>query len=116
MYNELTFTLAEFVRVLIAICTAIITISGATAVIVKMANAIKKPNKEQNERLESLEHIVKKHDEWFGSDKKRFESLEDGNRVTQQALLALLDHGIDGNNVKQMSEAKEALQKHLIDK
>lgn len=33
-----------------------------------------------------------------------------------EAQLALLDHGIDGNNVKQMQEAKEVLQKYLIER
>ena len=37
-------------------------------------------------------------------------------RVSQQALLALLDHSLDGNNVKQMEEAKDAIQKHLLNK
>ena len=32
------------------------------------------------------------------------------------ALLALLDHGIDGNNISQMQEAKTALQNHLINR
>ena len=37
-------------------------------------------------------------------------------RVSQQALLALLDHSIDGNNVDQMRAAKIAIQKHLLNK
>jgi len=49
-------------------------------------------------------------------DKKRLDSLDEGNRATQRALLALLDHGIDGNNIEQMQHAKEALQNHLINR
>ena len=32
------------------------------------------------------------------------------------ALLALLDHGIDGNNIEQMKQAKEDLQRHLVER
>ena len=49
-------------------------------------------------------------------DNNRLESIEEGNRATQRALLALLDHGIDGNNIKQMQDAKETLQNHLINR
>ena len=49
-------------------------------------------------------------------DVNRFDAIEAGNRVTQLAILALLDHGIDGNNVKQMQDAKEELQNHLINR
>ena len=43
-------------------------------------------------------------------------AIDDSNRVTQLALLALLDHGIDGNNLEQMQHAKEVLQQHLINR
>ena len=36
--------------------------------------------------------------------------------VLFQTLLALLDHGIDGNNITQMEAAKKAVQEYLIDK
>ena len=50
------------------------------------------------------------------ADTTHLGKLDEGNRVTQQALLALLDHGIDGNNTEQMQHAKEALQQYLIDR
>ena len=34
--------------------------------------------------------------------------------VVMQALLALLSHGIDGNSVEPMKEAKAILKKYLI--
>ena len=48
------------------------------------------------------------------NDKLRLDRMGDGQHVTMQALLALLDHNLDGNNIDQMQKAKEALQKHLI--
>ena len=43
-------------------------------------------------------------------------SVDGAYHVLFQTLLALLDHGIDGNNIKQMEEAKKAVQSYLIDK
>jgi hypothetical protein len=52
----------------------------------------------------------------LNNDNDRLESLDEGSRVTQRAILALLDHGIDGNNIDQMQDAKKALQSHLINR
>lgn len=48
------------------------------------------------------------------NDKQRLDRMDEGQHVTMQALLALLDHNLDGNNIDQMQQAKKALQKHLI--
>ena len=48
------------------------------------------------------------------NDKLRLDRMDEGQRVTMQALLALLDHNLDGNNIDQMQKAKKDLQKHLI--
>ena len=76
--------------------------------------AAKAPNDQQNERLNALEDWRKEVDRKLNRDNDRLQDIDSGNRVTQRALLALLDHGIDGNNIKQMQDAKEALQDHLI--
>ena len=50
------------------------------------------------------------------NDKKRLEEMEQGNKVTQRAILALLSHGIDGNDIEAMKAAKKELQDFLIGK
>ena len=52
----------------------------------------------------------------LSNDKKQLDEIHDGLRASYQAQLALLDHGIDGNNIKQMQDAKTVLQKHLINR
>ena len=41
---------------------------------------------------------------------------EEGNKYTQKALLALLAHAIDGNNVEQLRKAEDDLKNYLIDR
>ena len=101
---------------LLALCGAIATIGNAVEKTIKVWKAAKAPNVEQNDRLNALEKWKEEVDEILTRDLKRFESLDIGNRVTQRALLALLDHGIDGNNIEQMQHAKEELQNHLINR
>ncbi len=95
---------------------AIVLLSNAAEKIVKVVKAAKAPNHQQNQRLEVLEEWRKKVDIKLDNDKKHLDAIDESNRVTQVALLALLDHGIDGNNTKQMQHAKEELQNHLINR
>lgn len=97
-----------------AVLAAIVLISNAAEKIVQAVKAAKAPNNQQNERLSALEDWRKEVDRKLVRDNDRLQDIDSGNRVTQRALLALLDHGIDGNNIKQMQDAKEALQDHLI--
>lgn len=102
--------------VLLALAGAINTIGSAVEKLVKARNAAKAPNDEQNARLNELELWRASVDRKLDNDKKHLDSIDVGNRVTQLALLALLDHGIDGNNIDQMQHAKEELQQHLINR
>lgn len=97
-----------------AVLAAIVLISNAAEKIVHAWKAAKAPNDEQNSRLNALEDWRKEVDRKLLRDHDRLEGIDNGNRVVQRALLALLDHGIDGNNIRQMQDAKEALQDHLI--
>lgn len=100
----------------LAAASAFVLIANAVEKIVKAVRAAKAPNDQQNQRLDDLEAWRAEVDRERITDRKHLIAIDEGNRVTQRALLALLDHGIDGNNVKQMQNAKEELQDHLINR
>ena len=87
-----TFTMHQLQTMILSICGGITAISASIAVIIKFVSKVKEPDNKQNQHLE--EH-----------DKK----------LTMKALLALLSHGIDGNAIEPMKEAKAALENYLID-
>ena len=100
----------------LATASAVVLLSNAFEKIVKAVKAAKAPNVQQDERLDALEEWRQEVDSKLNRDNARLVAIDGGNRVTQRALLALLDHGIDGNNIKQMQDAKEELQNHLINR
>jgi hypothetical protein len=107
-------TPAMIMAAVLSVASAIVLLSNAVEKVVKAVKAAKAPNVQQNERIDALEEWRKEVDRKLIRDNDRLQEIDTGNRVTQRALLALLDHGIDGNNIKQMQDAKEALQDHLI--
>lgn len=95
---------------------AIVLIGNAVEKIGKAVAAARKPNEQQDAAIRGLEVRMEAVERKLANDKTRLDAYEDGMRVSQQALLALLDHSLDGNNIKQMEEAKNAIQKHLLNK
>lgn len=106
----------ELWTLLLAAASAIVLLANAAEKISNAVRAAKAPNEEQNQRLDELEKWKEEMVEKQRNDLERFANIDSSNRVTQRALLALLDHGIDGNNIEQMQHAKEELQSHLINR
>lgn len=88
---------------------AIVAISAAVKVIAECIDRMQKPNKTQDERIGKLEKKAI-------ADYERLNRIEEGNTITQRALLALLAHGIDGNDIEAMRQAKEELTNYLIER
>lgn len=102
--------------IILAAASAFVLLANAVEKIAKARKAWNAPNTQQDERLDNLETWRAEVDRKLTSDHDHLSAIDHGNRVTQRALLALLDHGIDGNNIEQMQHAKEELQEHLINR
>ena len=114
METVISFTPAQLWACILGICGGVSAIAACINWIVKGHRALKAPEARQDERLTSLEKRVAEHDEYFRRDKLRLEMIEEGNRVTQRALRALLAHGLDGNETVALKKAKEDLEEYLI--
>lgn len=74
------------------------------------------PNKTQNERLDELERWKKDVDKRLQTGDDHFRRVDDGNKVTQKALLALMKHAINGNDTEDLRKAEKSLEEYLVDK
>jgi hypothetical protein len=108
-------TPGEILTGVLAAASAFLLIAQAVERIIQAAKAARAPNVKQDERLDKLEAWKAEVDRKLLNDNVHLTNIDSDNRVTMKALLALLDHGIDGNNIKQMQRAKEELTNHLID-
>ena len=127
MSNPITITPQDIVNVILAFCGAIITISAAFAVVWKVVDHFKAPDKQQDEKIEALEKDVKEikdrleeGDRRFQKDYERMNDIEEGFRkVTKiiiESLQALTAHAIDGNNTEELKGAKKSLDNYLMNK
>lgn len=49
-------------------------------------------------------------------DKKRIDSLEEGNKAICRGVLALLSHEINGNSIDKLTAARDGLTEYLIER
>lgn len=115
------FTLSEAWAVILSICGGIVTIAAVVGIVVRLVQFLRRPNMRQDDRIDALAVRVDKleakneiYEGYFANDKRRIDLIEKGNQVTQHALLALLSHGIDGNDVEALKVAKHELEEYLI--
>ena len=108
---------------LIAVAAAIITVSTAAGIIINIISKLKEPEKKQNDRITKCEDrldktdvILEKFKSFFSNDDKRFKEIEEGNKITQTAILALLKHSINGNDTKALKDAEKNLEEYLINR
>lgn len=116
MNETISFTLKEFGTWFLAFCAGISVVAGAIVWVIKGIKAARAPGQKLASRVKALEDQNAEYRKFFANDKDRIDVMEEGNRIMQRAMLALLSHGIDGNDVDSLKTAKNELQKYLIER
>lgn len=123
MNNTISFTPAELVGFITAIGGAIVTVGAVITLIFKLVNRVRAPEIKQNERIKSVEDRLKAVEEqnkiftqYFINDDKRFKAIERSNKITQSALLAILKHSINGQDIESLKKAEKSIEEFLIEK
>ena len=110
MNEPITFTISS----LLLLAGAIVTFEQAVNAVAGAIHHFRKPEETQDERIGTLERKSVKDWERMNRTDERLDKIEEGNAITQRALLALLAHGIDGNDIEAMKQAKAELTDYLI--
>lgn len=99
---------------ILALAGAISTIGGAVEKIVKVVRAAKAPEHQQNQEIEDIKKRLDKVESKLDNDKIQIADAKECNHVLTKGMLALLEHGINGNNIDQMRDAKKGVEAYLI--
>ena len=102
----------SFVKVLLAIFTAIGVIGGGVAIIIKTLSPLIDTVKKSD--FKALEKRVELVEGYCKNDKARISHVEDFDKVLCKALFAILDHELTGNSIDKLNKAKSALQDYII--
>lgn len=114
-------------NIILAVCGGIVAISAAFAVVLKIIDHFKTPDKLQDKRIEALEKEVstikdrldkgdkhfKEQDDWM----RNFEgSMKKREKLMIESLQVLIEHSIDQNNVNGLKEQKHKIDAYLLER
>ena len=127
MNTVISFTFAQLVSVLLAICAGIVTISAAMNVvnswIEKRRAKVKKPEDDQNDRIKKIEDLLVAYDKKFEqydmflkNDNRRLSAIEESIKIDRRGFLALIKHAIDGNDIESLKASRKELEDYLLNK
>lgn len=116
-------TVVEVRDFILAVAGFIITVSGATAVIMKAWSATHKQQTIHDGIIKQHEEVLREHDEkikgileMLDNDNKRLKEQEESDKVTQHALLSIMNSLLKLTQDESLNKAKTDLEKYLIEK
>lgn len=101
---------------IVAFAAALITISSAIAVIINLISKLREPDKLRDEKIKQLENRISELEKANRDKDDKFNGIEEGNKIIQTALLALLKHSLNGNDTDALKKAEADLESYLINK
>ena len=114
--QDMSFTPAEIFAAIVALLSFLYLVSNIIDKVVGYKKTMNLPEEEQNIRIAGLESEIAKINAKLDNDNHRLHTLEQSHRVMLRGMSALLSHGINGNNVKEMEKAKSDLDEFLLNR
>ena len=94
----------------------IMTVGAVVTLFITVSKAAQRPNQTQDQRLDEHDKRLRDIEARLDVGNRHFAQVDEGERVTQRALLALMSHALNGNDVDKLKDAKDALEAYLLDK
>ena len=105
-----------------SVCAGAITVDKVLDIIHKYLKKAKEPDTAQNLRLDELDRRVGALEKGYLShgaaltrDLSRFTEIDEVNRLTLEAVRALLESQLTGNNVAAMQASKAKIDNYLME-
>lgn len=112
LLQNTTFSLAD-----VAFACSLFTSIAAVIALISSGNAKKrKPNELQDQRIAEHEKRLEKIEARLDKDQNSIERLSQEVHLMLKADRALLEHGINGNNIEPMIKSQEEIDEYLIRK
>lgn len=125
MEQTISFTIGDLYGFILGICGLIAAVAASVAVVAKLIQKWKAPNKKQNEeignlkaRVTKIEDRLEEGDQMFKDDRQQAKELEEDlkavTHIIIEALQALMENALDGNNKDVLCKVKKQIDNYLI--
>lgn len=100
----------------IVVCSYIITIGGAAAVVGSVYSKAKKPKDDLESRLTAIETEIKDIKEKLQSDYNSINQSQEDMGLIMRSVFALIENKITGNNVEGLKKTRDELIQALTER
>ena len=100
----------------ILILQCITLVSSVISLIIALGRNVQKPNKIQDDRITELEEWRKRVDNRLEQGNSHFDSIDEGNTVMQNSMLAIMDALISGDNKDELQKRRNDMYDYLTKK
>ena len=101
---------------LIGSAAVILLMIGIYNTIMGAIKTAREEKKRKEQPVITLEDKVDDHTKKLAKDHERLNALEDSNRIIMRALMAIMSHEINGNDIGKLQSSFEEIQKFLIER
>lgn len=105
----------EIISNLVIILQCITLVASVIALVVSLGKMANKPNKTQDQRLDALESWQKEVNSRLEQGNTHFGTIDEGNRVMQNSILAIMDALINGDNKTELQNQRNNLYNYLTE-
>jgi len=105
--------MSEFISTILTIFQLIISFGTVCTLLYAFVKFSQKPQQTQDERIENIEKRLDKLEQEQDETATRLCNIETGNRIMQQALLAIMGHAINGEDIEELRKARQMLYDYL---
>lgn len=127
MNDPIMLTPHDIWNIILALCGGIVAVSAAFAIVIRLIEHFKQPDKRQDDRITSLEKEVEsintrlrdgdRHFKDYDTQLKELEAgLKKRDKVMIESLQVLIEHSIDNNNISGLKEQKHKIDQFLLEK
>ena len=113
---DATIGINQLTQLFLTFCGGISIVGGTLTYIAKALGWLKKPEENQNRRLDKLEQEVQELKKKTDNDWKAIHELQESNKLLLSAMLATVKHELDGNDVHDLKTVQESLEEYLINR
>lgn len=108
--------ISQLTQLFLAFCGGISIVGGTLTYIAKTIGWLRKPEENQNKRLDNLEKEVSELKQKTDNDWKAIHELQESNKLLLSAMLATVKHELDGNDVYDLRKVQQSLEDYLVNK
>jgi len=113
MSHEFTFTPSDIYRIILAVAGLIVSVAGAAKVIYSIIEKAKQPEKNQNDRITSLESRVTEIERTQKASNGFQKISEDWMLCMSESIFDMMNHMIDGNNTEELKKTRNKMQRYI---